>query len=62
MTKREVKSRIEEILDTFPDERLEEVLAYLVLIQKISQPNIKHGDNLIRILNEDKVLLQKLAK
>ncbi|MCB0525669.1 MAG: hypothetical protein H6576_06800 [Lewinellaceae bacterium] len=62
MTKQEVKSKIDQILDTFPNDDLEEVLAYLIMLQKVSAANIKHTNSLIQVLREDKQVLQKLAQ
>lgn len=62
MTKQEVKSRIDEILDTLPEDHLEEVLAYLKMLSKVSVSEVKRSSALIQIIREDREVLQKLAQ
>jgi hypothetical protein len=62
MTKQQVKSQIDEILDTFPEDHLEEVLAYLKMLSKVSIPEVKRSSALIQIIREDREVLQKLAQ
>ncbi len=62
MTKQEVKSQIDEILDTLPDDHLEKVLAYLKTLSKVSVSEVKRSSALVQIICEDREVLQKLAQ
>ncbi|MBK8704133.1 MAG: hypothetical protein IPN33_11300 [Saprospiraceae bacterium] len=62
MTKQEVKSQIEQILESLPADHLEEVLAYLRILEKVSVSNVKRSSALIQIMREDREVLQKLAQ
>ena len=62
MSRDELKEEIAKVLDTVPEEILEDVLDYLKLL--ITNPKEKLGmaTKLRQIINEDQELLQKLAK
>ena len=62
MTKQEVKSQIDQILESLPKDHLEEVLAYLKALGKISMAKVRRSSALIQIMREDRVVLQKLAQ
>ena len=62
MTTREIKSRINKVLDTIPENVLEEILSYLEEIQGMSADKIVMSQRLRKILSEDKELLEKLAQ
>lgn len=62
MTKQEVKSQIDQILELLPEDHLEEVLAYLKALGKVSIPKVRRSSALIQIMREDRVVLQKLAQ
>lgn len=62
MTKQEVKSQIDQILESLPEDHLEEVLAYLKALGKVSIPKVRRSSALIQIMREDRVVLQKLAQ
>lgn len=62
MAKQEVKSQIDEILDTLPEDHLEEVLAYLKMLSKVSVSEVKRSSALVQIIREDREVLQKLAQ
>jgi hypothetical protein len=62
MSKEEVKTAINEILDTTSQEVLEEVLDYLKSVQGKSTESISLSQNLRTILSEDKELLERLAQ
>lgn len=58
----QVKEEIVQIVDTLPDELLEDVLLYLRKVQQV--PKEKKGLylNLSRVLTEDSEVLHKLAQ
>ena len=62
MSRDELKEEIAKVLDSVPEEVLEDVLDYLKLL--ITNPKEKLGmaTRLRQIINEDQELLQKLAK
>jgi hypothetical protein len=62
MSTKELKERINKVLDSIPDEVLEEVLKYLKSLTNKSKDNIILSQNLKRILEEDKNLLERLAQ
>lgn len=62
MTKAEVKSQIEQILESLPEDHLEEVLSYLKILKKLSVGKVKRSSALIQIMREDREVLQRLAQ
>jgi hypothetical protein len=62
METRELKEKINKVLDNIPDDVLEEVLEYLKSLINKSKNNIVLSHNLGKILDEDKNLLERLAK
>ena len=62
MTVKEIKSQIRDLIDTLPEENLEEIYNFLKDFNKISKSTIKQTYNLSKILLEDRDLLKKLAK
>ena len=62
MTSRDLKERINQVLDNMPDEVLEDVFNYLKSLTAKSRNDIMISHNLGRILEEDKNLLERLAK
>ncbi|MBN8568574.1 MAG: hypothetical protein J0M18_02995 [Ignavibacteria bacterium] len=62
MSGQELKSEIQHVLDEMPEEILEDVLQYMKSIRNISHQKLQMSSNLKKILQEDKELLQKLAK
>lgn len=62
MTKAEVKSQIDQVLDSLPEDHLEEVLAYLKILKKVSVSKVKRSSALIQIMREDREVLQRLAQ
>ena len=62
MSGQELKSQIQHVLDEMPEEILEDVLLYMKSIRNISHQKLQISSNLKKILQEDKELLQKLAK
>ena len=61
MSKEEIKSEINKVLDKLSDKTLEDILSFLKNIGS-STPTLLDESNFEKILSEDKVLLQKLAK
>ena len=62
MAAKEIKDRINKVLDNIPDEVLEDVLSYLKSIIDKSRDKISLSKDLGRILKEDKNLLEKLSQ
>ena len=62
MESEEIKSEIHKVIDKIPENVLQDILDYLTHIQNIPQNEIDLSKNLKQILQEDKELLEKLAK
>ena len=62
MSKDEIKYQINKVLDHFSDKALEELLTFLTNIEKNHSSSMFNANALDKILNEDKELLEKLAK
>ena len=62
MTAIEVKTEIQRVLNEVPENVLPEILEYLKQIQHQSSEQIRLNNNLKRILEEDKVLFERLAQ
>ena len=62
MTTKELKARIREALEEIPESALPEILDYLSEIRGKSDEDLKRLRNLKKILEEDKVLLERLAQ
>ncbi len=62
MTIKKLKARITEVLDEVPDSVLTEVWNYLNEVRGKSEEQIRHAQSFRRILEEDRELLERLAK
>ena len=62
MSRDELKEEITKVLDTVPEEVLEEVLDYLKLLATNPKEKLDMATRLRQIINEDQELLQKLAR
>ena len=62
MTLKELKTQIRELIDTLPEENLEEIYNFLKDFKNVSRSTIKQTYNLSKILLEDRDLLKKLAQ
>lgn len=62
MTARDLKDKINQVLDKMPDEVLEDIFNYLKSLTTKSAQEIRLSQNLGKILEEDKNLLEKLAE
>lgn len=62
MTSRELKYEIQKSLDNVPESVLEDVLALLKQASGKSEDHVRLTRHLRAILNEDKSLLERLAK
>ena len=62
MSKDELRSEINKVLEKFSDKALEELYSYLKKLQNSDGSLLSNPKDLKRILSEDKQLLQKLAK
>jgi len=62
MSREEVKTAINELLDNTPEQVLQEVFDYLKSVQGKSSESVSLSQNLRTILTEDKELLERLAQ
>ncbi len=62
MSRQELKTAINEILEKTPDSVLNEVLNYLKSVKNKPEKTVVMSHNLRTILAEDKELLDRLAK
>jgi len=62
MTKREIQTEIQKVLDSVPETILQDVLDFLKALQNQPEYKVRMANNLRQILSEDKELLEKLAQ
>lgn len=62
MTARDLKDKINQVLDKMPDDVLEDVFKYLKSLTTKSAHEMKLSQNLGKILEDDKNLLERLAQ
>lgn len=62
MSTAEIKTEIDKVLGTMPEDALESVLDYLKSITQTTNDELTYSKNLRKILEEDKELLEKLAQ
>lgn len=62
MRRDELKTEIQKIIDSVPDEMLENVFKVLKDFAENNPDSINLSDNLHKVLTEDKGLLERLAK
>ena len=62
MTSQQIRTEINKVLDNFPESILEDVLNYLKTAQSTTKKQYELSNKLKNILEEDKVLLERLAK
>jgi len=62
MSKDQIKYEINQVLDKFSNQALEELLSFLKQLKEKNTPSTQNADALQRILTEDKELLEKLAQ
>jgi len=62
MTAHEVKQKITKLLEEIPEDLLPQVLEYLQQIKELSAEEVSMGQNLSKILKEDREVLDKLAQ
>jgi hypothetical protein len=62
MAPKELKDKINKVIDNMPDDILEDVFNYLKALTSKSRSDIMLSQNLGKIIEEDKNLLEKLAK
>lgn len=58
----EIKTELHKVIDTFPEDSLQDLLDFLNELQGQSPAKARLSNNLRQILAEDKELLEKLAK
>jgi hypothetical protein len=62
MATKELKDKINKVIDNMPDDILEDVFNYLKAMTSKSRSDIMLSQNLGKIIEEDKNLLERLAK
>ncbi|MGB4848443.1 MAG: hypothetical protein WBP41_11025 [Saprospiraceae bacterium] len=62
MTTKQLISEINKVLDQVPDSALSNILSYLNSLKGKSEEEVNRASHLRRILEEDKTLLERLAK
>jgi len=62
MTTKQIKSEIQKLLDTVPDDVLQDLFDYLKEAQKQTRNQAELTSHLRKIIHEDRELLEKLAK
>ena len=62
MTAKQIKTEIQKVLDSVPEVILEDILKYLKTIQGKPSDTISLSQNIRKILNEDRELLERLAQ
>lgn len=62
MTRTQIKTEIQKVLDNVPDSVLEDVLDFLKELQDQPADKVKLANNLRQILSEDRELLERLAR
>lgn len=62
MSKQEIKYEINKVLDHFSDKALAELLSFLKSVEDKDAFSLFNSQTLNKILNEDKELLERLAK
>jgi hypothetical protein len=62
MTKTQLYSEIQKVLDNVPETILQDVLDFLKALQDQPADKVKLANNLRQILSEDRELLEKLAQ
>lgn len=62
MTTKQIKVKITQVLDEVPESALTEVWNYLNIARGKSDEEIRRAQSLSRVLEEDRALLEKLAR
>jgi hypothetical protein len=62
MSSKDLKDRISKVLDDIPEDVLGDVLDYLKSLTNKTKTSLKLTHDLRQILDEDKYLLERLAK
>lgn len=62
MTKTQIQSEIQKVLDSVPENVLQDVLDFLKELQDQPADKVRLTNNLRQILSEDKDLLERLAQ
>jgi glutamyl-tRNA reductase len=62
MTTKQIKSEIQKLLDSVPENVLQDLLDYLKEAQKLTKDQAELTSHLRKIIHEDRELLDKLAQ
>ena len=61
MTVKEIRNKIQDLINDIPDENLEELYTYIQSLKDVPVSKIKQTKHLSKIIEEDRELLKKLA-
>ena len=62
LTTKQIKTEIQKLLDTVPENVLQDLLDYLKVAQKQTRERAELTSHLRKIIHEDRELLEKLAQ
>lgn len=62
MTKTQIKTEIQKVIDSIPEGVLQDVLDFLKELQVQEEDKVRLTSNLRKILSEDRELLERLAQ
>jgi hypothetical protein len=61
MTVKEIRNKIQDLINDIPEESLEELYTYIQSLKDVPASKIKQTKNIAKIIEEDRELLKKLA-
>ena len=61
MTVKEIRNKIQDLINDIPEESLEELYTYIQSLKDVPASKIKQTKRLAKIIEEDRELLKKLA-
>ena len=61
MTVKEIRNKIQDLINDIPDDNLEELYTYIQSLKDVPTSKIKQTKHLSKIIQEDRELLKKLA-
>jgi hypothetical protein len=61
MTVKEIRNKIQDLINDIPEENLEELYTYIQKLKDVPVSKLKQTKHLSKIIEEDRELLKKLA-
>jgi len=61
MTVKEIRNKIQDLINDIPEENLEELYTYIQNLKDVPVSKLKQTKHLSKIIEEDRELLKKLA-